>query len=291
MLLQSPSERERLIQEVPLVIDESEVEHPAELPGDENPNTDDSPRSILSRDSESLDDGARKETSSSLKDGEIIPAGSDSKRNSITYAVVESNIIMNEVKDGGNIVVGVSDNLQGLDGMSRNVVAKLTFTGNEDRNGETVNGRAAEKVTAAASVSIICNKLEVDVVKEEQNQSRSNDIEQQASIEDVKLRNNETNTLIINKRQDKVDVVVIDLANDDEDARGNLILDNPESSIWHYLDPSGKVQGPFSMSLLKMWKSKHFFTPNFKVWKTGQTKEAAILLTDAISQVHLENSR
>ncbi|KAI3909954.1 hypothetical protein MKW98_013008 [Papaver atlanticum] len=147
------------------------------------------------------------------------------------------------------------------------------------------------RFASAASVSVNCTKLEVDVVKEEQKQSRSNDIEQQASIEDGKQRNNERNTLIINKRQDKVDVMVIDLANEDGDACGNLILENPESSIWHYLDPSGKSQGPFSMSLLKMWKSKHFFTPDFKVWKTGQPKEAAILLTDAICQVYPENSR
>ncbi|XP_026446735.1 uncharacterized protein At5g08430-like isoform X2 [Papaver somniferum] len=287
-LLQSPSERERLIQEVPLVIaDEIEVEPPVELPGDENPNTDDSPRSILSRDSESLDDVARKETSSSPKDGEIIPAGRGSKRKSITYAVVESNIIINEVQDGGNIAAGMSHDLK--DGMSRNVVAKLDFTGNEVRNGGTVYGSVGEKVKA--SVSVNCTKLEVDVVEEEQKQSRSNDIEQQASIEDAKQRNNERNTLIMNKRQDKVDVMVIDLANEDGDACGNLILENPESSIWHYLDPSGKSQGPFSMSLLKMWKSKHFFTPDFKVWKTGQPKEAAILLTDAICQVYPENSR
>ncbi|KAI3962031.1 hypothetical protein MKW92_032677 [Papaver armeniacum] len=143
---------------------------------------------------------------------------------------------------------------------------------------------------SAASVSVSCNKLEVNVVKKEQNQSRSNDIEEQASIEDVKQRNKETNALIMNKRREKVDVMVIDLANEDGGACGNIILDNPESSIWHYLDPTGKVQGPFSMSLLRMWKSKHFFTPDFKVWKTGQPKEAAILLTDAICQVYPENS-
>ncbi|KAI3837572.1 hypothetical protein MKX03_010181, partial [Papaver bracteatum] len=74
-LLESPSERERLMQEVPLVIaDEIEVEPPAESLGDENLETDHSPRLNLSRIPESHN-VARKETSSSPKDGEILPSG------------------------------------------------------------------------------------------------------------------------------------------------------------------------------------------------------------------------
>ncbi|XP_026436433.1 uncharacterized protein At5g08430-like isoform X2 [Papaver somniferum] len=74
--LESPSERERLIQEVPLVIaDGIEVEPPAKLAGDENLETNHSPTLILSRISESLD-VARKETSSSPKDGETLPSAS-----------------------------------------------------------------------------------------------------------------------------------------------------------------------------------------------------------------------
>ncbi|MCL7023433.1 hypothetical protein MKW94_014281 [Papaver nudicaule] len=152
------------------------------------------------------------------------------------------------------------------------------------------------QLRSAASVSVNCTKLEVDVVKEEKNQSLSNGMDkQQAIIEDDKQRNNETINLILNKGQDKVakkeKAVVIDLDKDDGDACANLIRCNPERSIWHYLDPSGKVQGPFAMSLFKVWKSKHFFTPEFKVWRAGQTKEEAILLTDALSQVFPENSR
>ncbi|KAI3874562.1 hypothetical protein MKW92_051435 [Papaver armeniacum] len=85
------------------------------------------------------------------------------------------------------------------------------------------------------------------------------------------------------KEQASVEVVMID--SDDHGDDGNLILDdNPQNKIWYYMDQSDKVQGPFSMSMLKGWKTKGWFASDFRVWKVGQTKEAAILLTDAISQ-------
>ncbi|RZC66897.1 hypothetical protein C5167_010584 [Papaver somniferum] len=282
-LLESSSEKEKLIQEVPLVIaDEFEAE-PAELPRDENSKTEYSPRSIASRDSRSPEDETRKETSSSPKDGESLHAGPNCKSNGVAYAVAQSDLIMNEVPNGGNVAAGVVDNLQGRDGISSGAayaVAKLN-TRSRYRNREIVNGRSSEEVEAAAYVS----DEEIFVVKEEKSQLHSSgNVKQQASIEDDKQCNNETN----NKDQDKKrNIVVIDLDDDDDDgdACGNLILDNPESSIWYYIDQADKVQGPFSMSLLKGWKSRGWFGSDFRVWKTGQTKEASILLTDAISQV------
>ncbi|XP_026394066.1 uncharacterized protein At5g08430-like isoform X2 [Papaver somniferum] len=280
-LLESSSEKEKLIQEVPLVIaDEFEAE-PAELPRDENSKTEYSPRSIASRDSRSPEDETRKETSSSPKDGESLHAGPNCKSNGVAYAVAQSDLIMNEVPNGGNVAAGVVDNLQGRDGISSGAayaVAKLN-TRSRYRNREIVNGRSSEEVEAYVSDE------EIFVVKEEKSQLHSSgNVKQQASIEDDKQCNNETN----NKDQDKKrNIVVIDLDDDDDDgdACGNLILDNPESSIWYYIDQADKVQGPFSMSLLKGWKSRGWFGSDFRVWKTGQTKEASILLTDAISQV------
>ncbi|XP_026397233.1 uncharacterized protein At5g08430-like isoform X2 [Papaver somniferum] len=282
VLLESSSEKEKLIQEVPLVIaDEIEAEPPAELPGDENFKTKYSPRSITYRDSRSPEDESKKETSSSPKDGESLHAGPNCKSNGVAYAVAQSDLITNEVPNGGNVAAGVSNNLQGRDGISSSAayaVAQLN-TGNRDRNREIVNGGSSENVEAYVSDE------EIFVVKEEKNQLHSGgNAKQQASIEDDKQCNNETN----NKNQDKKgNIVVIDLDDDDDDgdACGNLILDNPESSIWYYIDQADKVQGPFSMSLLKGWKSRGWFGSDFRVWKTGQTKEAAILLTDAISQV------
>lgn len=53
-------------------------------------------------------------------------------------------------------------------------------------------------------------------------------------------------------------------------------------AVWHYEDPIGDLQGPFSMEMLNNWRSNGFFSEDFKVWRTDETKEQAVLLTDAI---------
>nr|XP_018679550.1 PREDICTED: uncharacterized protein At5g08430-like isoform X2 [Musa acuminata subsp. malaccensis] len=55
-----------------------------------------------------------------------------------------------------------------------------------------------------------------------------------------------------------------------------------EDKTWHYVDPSGNEQGPFDMVSLRYWMREGFFDEDFKVWKTGQSREDAILLTDAL---------
>lgn len=82
---------------------------------------------------------------------------------------------------------------------------------------------------------------------------------------------------------------VIDLSDDDNEAGsdGNQFLsggnhalhDHPESMIWYYVDPQGETQGPFSMSSLKRWSDCDYFPPDFTVWKRGQEKEEAVLLS------------
>lgn len=55
----------------------------------------------------------------------------------------------------------------------------------------------------------------------------------------------------------------------------------PSTLLWHYIDPEGDTQGPFSLLHLLHWKRKGFFDEGFRVWRTGQTSEQAILLRDA----------
>jgi len=51
---------------------------------------------------------------------------------------------------------------------------------------------------------------------------------------------------------------------------------------WHYRDPQGETQGPFTLMHMLHWKRLGFFNnEGFRVWKTGQTSEQAILLRDA----------
>lgn len=61
---------------------------------------------------------------------------------------------------------------------------------------------------------------------------------------------------------------------------------SPQAVLWHYIDPQGVARGPFSLMQLLLWKQNGFFNGDFRVWRTGQTAEQAILLADAF-RMHL----
>lgn len=78
---------------------------------------------------------------------------------------------------------------------------------------------------------------------------------------------------------------VINLSDDDEPPRAEEFdwTNKLRSLIWYYLDPQGDVQGPFCLASLKNWKDADYFPSDFKVWKTGQTQDHAVLLSDILS--------
>lgn len=51
--------------------------------------------------------------------------------------------------------------------------------------------------------------------------------------------------------------------------------------IWQYRDPSGKVQGPFSMLQLYKWNVGHF-PADLRIWRITERQDNSILLTDAL---------
>ena len=55
---------------------------------------------------------------------------------------------------------------------------------------------------------------------------------------------------------------------------------SPHTPLWNYVDPQGNTRGPFPLTCLFRWSG--FFDKDFKVWRTGETSEQAILLTDAL---------
>ncbi|KAJ1286533.1 hypothetical protein BS78_03G359700 [Paspalum vaginatum] len=57
---------------------------------------------------------------------------------------------------------------------------------------------------------------------------------------------------------------------------------SPLAPLWYYVDPQGDTRGPFPLMDLLRWKQNGFFDAGFRVWKTGQGMEQAILLTDAL---------
>ena len=52
---------------------------------------------------------------------------------------------------------------------------------------------------------------------------------------------------------------------------------------WHYQDPSGKVQGPFSMLQLYKWNASGHFPPDLRIWRIDEKQDNSIVLTDALS--------
>uniref|UniRef100_A0A0E0M3R4 Uncharacterized protein n=1 Tax=Oryza punctata TaxID=4537 RepID=A0A0E0M3R4_ORYPU len=57
---------------------------------------------------------------------------------------------------------------------------------------------------------------------------------------------------------------------------------NESEKIWQYMDPTGKIQGPFSIVQLRKWNGSGYFPPNLKIWKSTEKQDDSILLTDAL---------
>ncbi|XP_073128788.1 zinc finger CCCH domain-containing protein 19-like isoform X2 [Henckelia pumila] len=57
---------------------------------------------------------------------------------------------------------------------------------------------------------------------------------------------------------------------------------NETEKMWHYQDPSGKVQGPFSMVRLRKWSNTGYFPTDLKIWKTTDKQEDSVLMADVL---------
>ncbi|KAK9673233.1 hypothetical protein RND81_12G155000 [Saponaria officinalis] len=84
-------------------------------------------------------------------------------------------------------------------------------------------------------------------------------------------------------------VEVITLSDDEEEvqipSRTKIAFPNIEHFTWHYLDPMGRVQGPFSLASLKRWSDLGYFQPGFRVWTSSQRPEQAVLLSNILQHV------
>ncbi|XP_013655840.2 zinc finger CCCH domain-containing protein 19-like [Brassica napus] len=58
---------------------------------------------------------------------------------------------------------------------------------------------------------------------------------------------------------------------------------NESEKMWHYKDPSGKVQGPFSMAQLRKWNNTGYFPAKLEIWKANESSLDSVLLTDALA--------
>lgn len=64
---------------------------------------------------------------------------------------------------------------------------------------------------------------------------------------------------------------------------------NETEKIWHYKDPSGKIQGPFSMAQLRKWSTTGYFPEKLRIWKTSEKQDDSILLSDAMNGKFLKD--
>ncbi|XP_012571438.1 zinc finger CCCH domain-containing protein 19 [Cicer arietinum] len=58
---------------------------------------------------------------------------------------------------------------------------------------------------------------------------------------------------------------------------------NETEKMWHYQDPSGKIQGPFSIVQLRKWNNTGYFPADLRVWRTTERQDESILLTDVFA--------
>lgn len=81
---------------------------------------------------------------------------------------------------------------------------------------------------------------------------------------------------------------VIDLSDDEEVEELSVAKKFPDdmlgSLLWHYLDPQGDIQGPFSLTSLKRWYDADYFPPDFQVWRADRIQDGAVLLKDILDQ-------
>ncbi|KAL8229317.1 hypothetical protein R6Q57_014217 [Mikania cordata] len=56
----------------------------------------------------------------------------------------------------------------------------------------------------------------------------------------------------------------------------------PNDTVWHYRDPNGKVQGPFSLVQLQRWSTTGYFPHEMRIWANHE--DQSLLLTDILEQ-------
>ncbi|KAG5013153.1 hypothetical protein JHK86_025414 [Glycine max] len=94
-----------------------------------------------------------------------------------------------------------------------------------------------------------------------------------------------------NKQIQSSQIQVIELSDDDEDEENKKQSTTKlvpavqlDTLMWHYRDPTGNVQGPFSLISLKRWSDAGYFPRGFKVWQSGNRQDEDVLLVNILAQ-------
>ncbi|KAG8092251.1 hypothetical protein GUJ93_ZPchr0012g19510 [Zizania palustris] len=63
---------------------------------------------------------------------------------------------------------------------------------------------------------------------------------------------------------------------------GNISSDVEPEKVWHYKDPSGNVQGPFTLLQLSKWAA--YFPRDLRIWLTFEGEDNSLLLSEVLSK-------
>uniref|UniRef100_A0A5B7AYA3 Uncharacterized protein n=1 Tax=Davidia involucrata TaxID=16924 RepID=A0A5B7AYA3_DAVIN len=166
---------------------------------------------------------------------------------------------------------------------------------NQNLPAQNCGGTAATGIQADFEMAKQVNKMEDGSADSVQQQKGPSFVTRNASSNEMQHVNSGENEGFQGMVDKQVTATqVIDLSDDDEDddkeaealgCQNQVVGDHLGSSMWHYMDPQGDIQGPFSMILLKRWSDADYFHPDFMVWKAGQSQDKAVLLRDLLRRV------
>ncbi|KAH7685184.1 RNA polymerase I transcription factor UAF protein [Dioscorea alata] len=304
-LLRTPAERLRLLKEMPKVIADIEDDTVAicgvvnlrEDNKDDNlaelPSPVEDLDSVINFDAESpiedLETAINFAVGSSSKDlesGGNVAVGSpiEDLETVINFAVGSSS---KDLESGGNVAVeSPSKDLESGGNVAVEFPSKdLESGGNVPVESPVKDLERGGNVAVESSIKDVESggNAAVEAIMQEpaETELKTKEIKENSSLKiDVEIKEDDLGAF----RSSKDQIISID---DDEESVPDACQNDEASTeetceVWHYIDPSGKEQGPFSLASLRYWKEEGFFDDDFKVWRSSEPKSSAILLTEAL---------
>ena len=119
----------------------------------------------------------------------------------------------------------------------------------------------------------------------------SHEAEISPSLPSKQIQPSQIEVMLLSKQMQPSEIQVIELSDDDDDEENEkasitklIPAIQLDTLMWHYKDPTGNIQGPFSLSSLKRWSDAGYFTGDFKVWKSGDRQNESVLLENILAQ-------
>ncbi|WKA00483.1 hypothetical protein VitviT2T_018832 [Vitis vinifera] len=298
-LLMSSTEQSRLLNEVPKAIPDIEELEPAsgDSSADDKQVDNGSPRTILIETTKTPSDKLKGkgygDISNKSSASGIIGSGSGSDEDGNKEAT-DGNASQKDNEGDGNNKEHSADEIVGSDSASDINGKGKTTIGNTDTKVDEEKQQLSEASEAAGSEELFQQCQQSQIITPV---GRSDLILQKMS--------RQMTSCFAGEKQMAPVAEFIELSDDDDDddeddndgrktpeaAKQKQTQSAPECEAWHCVGPLGERKGPFSLPLLKRWSDSSPYASKYKVWKTGQCEDKAILLGDAIRQLFPENPK